>query len=216
MLGVFRGILDCKALNSILCGRILTVDTKVVYERLKDTPEQKSVVGPLVSYLIDSGWHLEQIIYGKKEWFIPKTPSEATRREKGQSFSGFPVDVAVFDDPGHVGDPRHLLFIIECKQPTEEAGIAQLESYYVGEPHCILGIWANDSIPSARATFLYRSLDGRLVLKRQNVADLPQPGEPIRPELQRLCFRDLVTPTEQVLKKLWKTYLTRSLSVTRM
>ena len=136
-------------------GRIFTVNTKTIYERLKDTSEQQTVVGPLVSYLVDSGWHLEQIVYGRKEWSIPKSPSEATRREKGQSYSGVPVDIAVFDDPGHVGDPRHLLFIIECKQPTEEAGIAQLESYYVGEPHCILGIWANDPTPSAKAVFLY-------------------------------------------------------------
>ena len=182
-------------------GRIFTVNTTTIYKRLKDTSEQQTVVGPLVSYLVDSGWHLEQIVYGRKEWSIPKSPSEATRREKGQSYSGVPVDIAVFDDPGHVGDPRHLLFIIECKQPTEEAGIAQLESYYVGEPHCILGIWANDPTPSAKAVFLYRSPDGRPVRKRQNVADFPQPGDPIRPELQRLCFEDLMAPTEQVLKK---------------
>ena len=94
-------------------------------ERLKNTPEQKSVVGPLVSYLVNNGWHPEQMVYGKQEWYIPKTPSEATRRQKGRSFPGFPVDVAVFDDPAHVGDPRHLLFIIECKQPTEPAGVTQ-------------------------------------------------------------------------------------------
>ena len=199
--GVICAVVDREPRKSISFGRIRSVDAKVISERLKDTREQKSVVGPLVSYLVESGWAIEQITYGKKEWFVPKTPSEATRREKGRSFSGFPVDIAVFDEPGHVGDPRHLLFVIECKQPTEEAGITQLESYYVGEPHCVLGIWANDSAPSAKAVFLYRSQDGRLLLKRQKVADLPQRGEPIRPEFRRPRFRDLVTPTEQVLKK---------------
>ena len=33
---------------------------------LKDTPEQKNVVGPLVCYLVQIGWDLEQILFGKK------------------------------------------------------------------------------------------------------------------------------------------------------
>ena len=177
------------------------MSTIEIDKRLKNTPEQKKVVGPLVSYLIDNGWQIEQIIFGKKEWRIPKTPSEATRREKGYSFSGFPVDIAVFDDPAHVNDPRHLLFIIECKPPSEEAGISQLESYFVGEPHSHLGVWANDPNPSAKTVFLYRGSDGRMFLKRQKVADLPRPGEPIRPGSLRWRFEDLVAPTEQILKK---------------
>ena len=40
-----------------------------------------------------------------------------------------------------------------------------------------------------------------MLLKRQNIADLPRPGEPIRPELQRQCLGDLVAPTELILKK---------------
>ena len=179
-----------------------------IEQKLKNTPEQKLVVGPLVFYLVNNGWQLGQIIYGKKEWRVPKTPSEATRREKGQSFSGFPVDIAVFDDPARVGDPRHLLFIIECKQPREEAGVTQLESYFAVEPHSHLGIWANNPTPSAKATFLYRSSDGRqLPPKRQKVADLPRPGEPIRPELQRQCFGDLADPTEQIFKKMMEDLL---------
>ena len=183
---------------------MMTID-----DRLQDTYEQKTVVGPLVAYLVDSGWDLAQIIFGKTEWRVPRSPSQATLRERGQSFEGFPVDIAVFDDPAHTGDPRHVLFIIECKQPTEEAGVAQLESYFVGEPHSNLGVWANDPSPSARAVFLYRGPDGRPIRKLRQVAHLPRPGEPVQPELQRLCFGDLIIPSEQTLKKTMEDLLDR-------
>lgn len=169
--------------------------------KLKNTPEQHAVVGPLVAYLVSSGWSLGQMVFGKSEWRVPKSPSEATKREKNQSFNGFPVDIAVFDDPMTVGDPRHLLFIVECKQPTETAGVSQLESYFVGEPYVQLGVWANDAEASASAIFLYRKADGQIFPKRQKIANLPQPGEMIYSETRRLTFDDLITPTELTLKK---------------
>ena len=180
----------------------LSAQTKRKIEQaLKNTPEQKTVVGPLVECLLENGWNLDQIVYGKKEWRVPKSPSEATKREKHESFTGFPVDIAVFDDPVHTEDPRHLLFLIECKQPTEEAGVAQLESYFVGEPRAQLGVWANDPEPSARSIFVYRDRAGRIIRKRKVIADIPRPGEAIRPKTQRRSFRDLATPTDLVLKK---------------
>lgn len=171
-----------------------------VKKKLKDMPEQRDVVGPLVVQLVDAGWHLEQIIFGKSEWRVPKSPSEASKREKGTSYAGFPVDIAVFDDPNNVGDPRHLVFLIECKQITETAGVSQLESYFVGEPHVQLGVWVNDSTPGATSVFIYRKSDGRMLLKKQKVSDIPRPGEAIRPESQRITFNDLVGPTELLLK----------------
>lgn len=172
-----------------------------IKRKLKDIHEQRDVVGPLVVQLVDSGWDPEQIIFGKSEWRTPKTPSEATKREKHMSFAGFPVDIAVFDDRKNVGDPQHLVFIIECKQSTESAGLSQLESYFVSEPHVQLGVWANDPTPGAPAVFIYRKSDGRMLLKRRNVSDIPRPGEAIRPESQRVTFNDLVAPTELLLKK---------------
>ncbi|MBA3573145.1 MAG: N-6 DNA methylase [Pyrinomonadaceae bacterium] len=171
-----------------------------ILAKLKDTPEQRTVVGPLVEFLVSGGWDLGQIIFGKSEWRIPKSPSQATRREKRQSFEGFPVDIAVFDGRDHVGDPRHLLFIVECKLPDETAGISQLEAYFVGEPHAKLGVWANHSDPSASAAFLYRQHD-RALLKRRKVNDVPRPGEAIKPESERLTFSDLIAPTEIILKR---------------
>jgi len=172
-----------------------------IQSQLKNTPEQREVVGPLVARLLAAGWNLDQIVFGRSEWRVPKSPSEATKREKHQSFAGFPVDIAVFDEAGNVGDPRHLIFIVECKQPMETAGVAQLESYFVGEPHVQLGAWINDPTPAATAAFIYRKIDGRILLKKQKVSDLPRPGEAIRPETQRLTFSDLIAPTELLLRK---------------
>jgi type I restriction enzyme M protein len=125
--------------------------------KLKDTPEQHGVVGPVVERLCEIGWSLEQIVFGKSEWRVPKSPSEQTKREKGKTFLGFPVDIAVFDDPTNSGDPRHLLFMIECKQPDETAGVSQLEGYFVAEPHAQLGVWANNAAPGSAVAFLFAS-----------------------------------------------------------
>jgi type I restriction enzyme M protein len=187
-------------------SQIKDIDPSIT-EQLKDIPEQQLVVGPLVQFLVDQGWHLEQIIFGKKEWLVPKSPSEQTKREKGQSYSGFPVDIAVFDSIKNVGDPRHLLFIIECKQPNEQAGVSQLEAYFVGEPHSKLGIWTNNADPSARGAFIYRDTDGSILLKRRHIQDLPRPGEAISPEAQRISLNDLIAPSEQILRRVMEDLL---------
>ena len=168
---------------------------------LRDTPEQQRVVGPVVQCLCDIGWSLDQIVFGRKEWRVPKSPSEQTKRDKGHSYAGYPVDIAVFDDTKHVGDPRHLLFVIECKQPDERAGVSQLEGYFVAEPHARLGVWANDPDRSSSVAFLYRNVSGRLVLRRRRITDLPRPGEPIEPDAQRTSFSDLIAPPEHVLRR---------------
>lgn len=187
--------------------KITKAEREAIQEKLQAIPEQQDVVGPLVEYLVSLGWSLDQIIFGKKEWRIPKSPSEQTKREKKQSFKGFPVDIAVFDDPKNIGDPRHLLFIIECKQSSEAAGVSQLEGYFVGEPHVRLGIWANDPEPSASCAFIYRKNDGSMLLKRQHVVDIPSPGEAIEPESQRVAFQDLIPPTENIFRKVMKDLL---------
>ena len=183
--------------------------SNAIERQLKDGPEQRRVVGPLVARLVDIGWDLRQIVFGHGEWRVPKSPSEATKRERQNAFVGFPVDIAVFDDPDNTGDPRHLLFIIECKQPTDTAGVTQLESYFVGEPHVQLGVWANNPTRAAKAAFIYRKTDGRILLKRQTVADLPRPGEAIMPSQQRLTFNDLIAPTKLLLKKTVEDLLDR-------
>jgi type I restriction enzyme M protein len=185
---------------------------KIIQGKLKNTPEQRLVVGPIVKYLVALGWNIDQIVFGKKEWLVPKSPSEQTKREKGQDYVGFPVDVAIFDDTVSVGDPRHILALIECKQPTEEAGITQLEAYFVGEPHAKLGVWANRAEADASAAFVYRNTDGSMLLKRRHVKDLPRPGEAIKPDIVALTFNDLITPTEGLFKKVIEDILDKIVS----
>jgi type I restriction enzyme M protein len=183
--------------------------SSLIIEQLKDTQEQRCVVGPLVEYLCNIGWKIDQIVFGKNEWRIPKTPSQATKREKGTSYQGFPVDIAVFDSPDHLGDPHHLLFIIECKTPDENAGISQLECYFVGEPYAQLGIWTNNADPSTSAVFIYRKGNGTMLLKRRFVNDLPRPGDAIIADARTITFNDLILPNENIFRKIIEDLLDR-------
>lgn len=186
---------------------------------LKDTPEQRLVVGPLVEILTERGWNLDQIIFGKNEWKVPKTPSEASKREKGNSFDFFPVDIAVFESKETCGDYRHLLFIIECKQPTIDVGLQQLETYLSLEPHCQLGIWANNPNPSSRALFVYKDVKGLRYPQNRMVEDLPMYGSSLNPDEKNLCFKDLIIPSKDTLYKtfslLLDTVVARDGNVTR-
>ena len=192
---------------------------KIIASKLKNTKEQHDVVGPIVKRLVKSGWNIEQIVFGKKEWLVPKTPSEAHKREKAQSFDGFPCDIAVFDSAGHVGSHNRLLFLIECKQPDETAGLAQLEQYLSSEPHVKLGIFANNSDPAAPAFFSYRLASGKFLTKRKTVADLPRPGDKISARAEKVTYADLTQPGEQVLRRtiehLLERVVTNDTSVTR-
>lgn len=186
---------------------------------LKDTPEQQLVVGPLVEILTERGWDLGQIIFGKNEWKVPKTPSEASKREKSNSFDFFPVDIAVFESKETCGDYRHLLFIIECKQPTIDVGLQQLETYLSLEPHCQLGIWANNPNPSSKALFIYKDTRGLRYPQNRMVKDLPMYGSSLNPDEKNLCFKDLIIPSKDTLYKtfslLLDTVVARDGNVTR-
>ena len=172
-----------------------------ILKLLKDGPEQTLTVGPLVERLIDGGWKLGQIIFGKNEWKVPKTPSEASKRERGHSYDYFPVDIAVFDSEKTCGDYRHLLFIIECKQPDIDVGLQQLETYLSLEPHVKLGIWANNPEDSARSLFVYKTAQGLNYPKKCLVRDFPSFGTKLEPDAARLTFSDLVIPSKDTLYK---------------
>jgi type I restriction enzyme M protein len=169
--------------------------------RLKAGREQHEVVGPLVEVLLEYGWDLAQMRFGHDEWYVPKSPSQATRREKGQSFDGFPVDIALFDSPKRTGDPEHVLFIVETKTPDEDAGVTQLEAYLQSEPRAKLGAWTNTPVPSAPAVFVFREQSGKLVRRRRPLTNLPRPGEAISSKQKRLRFEDLAVPSQEVLRR---------------
>lgn len=170
-----------------------------IKKKLKTGPEQQLVVGPLVQLLVDKGWDLGQIYFGKNEWRVPKTPSEASKRDAGHSFDSFPVDIAVFESPALSGDYKHLLFIIECKQPEISVGVSQLETYLSLEPHVQLGIWANNASLSAETFFVHKIAKGLLPAKKMTVQDIPAIGDDLRPTAQHITFPDLIIPSEDVL-----------------
>lgn len=177
--------------------------------RLKAGPEQERVVGPLVARLIDHGWRLEQIVFGRGEWRVPQSPSQATERERGHRFKANPVDIAVFDNPQHVGNPRHLVFMIECKQPDDATGLLQTETYLANEPHVKLAIWANNAEAGSDTSFVYRLPDGSMLVKKKLVTDLPRPGDRISPTQQHLVYKDLQEPSVDVLKRTVERLLDR-------
>lgn len=178
-----------------------------IASKLKAGPEQQKVVGPLVRYLVDNGWNLNQIVFGKNEWKVPKSPSEASKREKGSSYDYFPVDIAVFDDVQNCGDYRSLLFIIECKQPKIDVGLEQLEIYLGLEPFVQLGIWANNPDLTHDALFVYKDALGLSVPIRRKVNDIPFPGMELSPSAVKITYKNLIVPSQDSLKRTFSDLL---------
>lgn len=148
-------------------------------------PENIYVRMPFIDKLIEMGWKKEQIVF-QPEWQVPATPSEASKREKGLSFKGFPVDIAIFDSPSHVGDYRFLDIIVETKKPSSKEGLAQLETYMSLEPHVKLGIWTNGRELSA----VRRNIKGELVQKA--LSRIPYPHESLTEGADKtLYWKDL-------------------------
>ena len=178
-----------------------------IISKLKTGPEQQLVIGPLVQRLLDKGWRLGQMMFGRTEWRVPKTPSEASKRESGSSYDGFPVDIAVFESEQTCGDYRHLLFIIEGKQPTIDVGLQQLEIYLSLEPHVKLGIWANNADPSALSLTVYKNMKGLTVPKQTCVSDFPSIGAELSPTATALKFSNLIPLTNDTLRKAFSDLL---------
>lgn len=175
---------------------------EAIRSQLRNTGEQHRVVGPLAAYLTSLGWSLGQMRFGRREWMVPKRPSEHTKRERGHSFDGFPVDMAIFDHEDNLGDPHHLLIIVECKEPNEDAGVSQLETYMALEPHVQLGIWTNSADPSSPVVFVYRLATGANVVRRRPLDQFPHPTDPISPQQQQQLYRDLTAPSPQALRRI--------------
>lgn len=146
-------------------------------------PENIYARMPFIEKLVEMGWKKEQIVY-QPEWQVPATPSEASKREKGASFKGFPVDIAIFDSPSHVGDYRHLDIIVETKKPNSKEGMAQLEIYMSREPHVKLGIWTNGKDVST----VQRNIKGELV--QRVLGRIPYPNESLAEGAEKPLYWD--------------------------
>lgn len=196
----------------------LEIDPEIA-AKLKRGAEQQQVVGPLVEFLVSVGWKLDQMVFGRKEWRVPRNPSESHKRDMGQSFKAYPCDVAIFDSAERRHDPRHLIMIVETKAPKEKGrndktpkeqrGVSQLEDYMGLEPHARVGVWVDNADASAPAIFVFRDESGRLVQRNRLLQDVPRPGEPISLEQKRLTFDDLTAPSEQAIKRAIRDLLNR-------
>lgn len=176
-----------------------------IRRRLKNTPEQRLVVGPIVQYLVDLGWGVGQMAFGKKEWRVPKSPSAASERAKGDKTQGFPVDIAVFESEQKAKqlDYTGLRFIVECKQPNDSEGLRQLDIYLGLEPHARLGIWANTADRSAECVFLFKDDKGTTHAQKRHVKDFPTPGFSLDKDHIPRLWSALITPTQETfIKKL--------------
>lgn len=144
--------------------------------------EEREATQPLVAYLTDRlGWNPRQIVT-RPQWRVPKAPS-------GKRDAGYPVDIAIFDDPEHVGNPAHVRILVECKAPGKKEGVDQLKTYLSLEPEAVLGVWFD-----GRSHILVYKSPGGFVIN--DFAPIPRPGEAIVATARRqpLRYGDLHPP----------------------
>jgi len=151
-------------------------------------PEHEQVRLPIVDQLRKLGWSDAQIQY-EPEWRVPKNPSQASKRERGGSYDGFPVDITLFDSSTDNQDWERVLVLFELKRPGRQEGRAQLETLLGLEPRARVGFWTNGTESLA----LYRRADG--TFDPINDAPLPRPDDNFSMEAKTpLRWSDLVEP----------------------
>jgi type I restriction enzyme M protein len=196
-----------------------------------ERPEHDRVRVPLVEQLISVGWSPRQVQWDP-EWRVPKSPSEHSRREAGQHFQGFPVDVVIWESEALREDPEGVLIIFETKKPTALEGRRQLENYLSLEYTAKLGYWTNGTeslaihrLPSGKFNYQVGaplpkptdtfSIAGDTPLRFKDL-DEPNPVQ-LRSKLDRVfgvvVARDTVsTRSDQRLNQLCNVLLTKLLS----
>ena len=146
--------------------------------------EESQATQPLLKMLVERGWIAEQI-QSRPQWRVPKRPSDNT--QEGRK-SGFPVDIAIFEDVVSQGDPSKIRIICECKKPTEKDGIEQLKNYLSLEPEAKLGIWFN----GFEFAFVYHDQQGFHVRRNR---PLPRPSDSLDKDARTLLkISDLQDP----------------------
>ncbi|MCC8929012.1 class I SAM-dependent DNA methyltransferase [Rhodococcus sp. I2R] len=174
---------------------------KTFVSRALSGPEHQQVRLPILEDLKKLGWDGEQLLWSP-EWRVPKSPHDASKREDGVRFDGWPVDLALFDSAEHAGDWRYLAVIFEFKAPTISSGTSQLEIYLAREPRARLGYWTNGH----ESIRVYQLADG--TFKHVPGGNLPRPGENLEQSNDvPLTYADLVVPTSSNLKSTFKRLL---------
>lgn len=158
-------------------------------------PEHDDVRLPTVATLLQNGWSEGQIVY-QPEWRVPRTPSQASRREAGHSFDGYPCDIAIFESDETSGEWENILVVFELKAPNHKEGRNQLEILLSLEPRARMGFWSN----GANTLALYRRADGTFEAVAE--APLPRADDTLSmPAAQPLVFQDLVEVDRKTLQE---------------
>lgn len=157
-------------------------------------PEHSQVRMPLVEKLLSLGWSTAQVQWDP-EWRVPKNPSEHSRREAGQSYTGFPVDIVIWESDALREDPDAVLVIFETKKPTIQAGRKQLEDYLSLEYTAKMGFWTNGTETLA----IHRLPSGKFL--HQLSAPIPKPTDTFSIAGEEpLRFADLEEPSPAKLR----------------
>lgn len=157
-------------------------------------PEHVQVRLPLVDQLLNLGWSRKQVQW-EPEWRVPKNPSEHSRREAGQTYAGYPVDILIWESEALREDPEGALIIFETKKPTAQEGRKQLEDYLSLEYTVKMGYWTNGTDSLA----IYRLPSGKF--HHVIGAPLPKPTDSFSVVGDTpLRFDDLVEPLPTKLR----------------
>ena len=157
----------------------LTIQDKASGRLITAGPEEVDATQPLLATLLDEcGWEAEQIVSRPQQWRVPSSPSGAR---------SWPVDIAVFDSPGHNRNPEHVRILCECKRPDQKTGIDQLKVYLDREPHARVGVWFN----GVDHAIIYKARDGYVTAPRGT--PVPRPQDPLHPGERQslLTYQDL-------------------------
>lgn len=157
-------------------------------------PEHNDVRLPLIKELLALGWSSNQIQWDP-EWKVPKNPSEHSRREAGQKYAGFPVDIIIWESEARREDPEASLIIFETKRPSATEGRKQLESYLSLEYTTKMGFWTN----GIETLAIYRLPSGGFSYKEGAAIPKPTDTFSIAGEVP-LKYEDLREPAPQILR----------------
>ncbi|MFB7169464.1 restriction endonuclease subunit M [Streptomyces sp. NPDC056254] len=156
----------------------------------KNSAPEEAVRQRVLADLKKLGWKETQL---QKEWRVPDTPHDLTKRERGQSFEACGrADLAAFADDS--GESHALQVLFEFKAPSISEGKEQLMRYLASEPVVRMGYWTNGNESLA----VYKSHTNDWI--EQKNAPLPHPGEDLTaPPATPPTWNDLVVPTEAQL-----------------
>lgn len=189
--------------------KITTVST----DELIGTKEHQLVRLPTIEKLKNLGWTEGQLQWSP-EWRVPKTPSEAAKRETGKSFESFPCDLVIFASEEERGAVEALLIIFEFKQPGLGEGRQQLEILLSRETRARMGLRTNGS----KSVAIYRRADG--TFEQVEGAPLPMPSVTFSlGGAKALDLNDLVPPEpgelSDQLKRIFDRVVARDSIATR-